>query len=953
MPNLQNTSYLYGSNAVFIEELYALYVANPESVDPEWRKYFASLGDNAHDVVGAVTGAAWKPHAKRIIGIMDKTDISQQKAKAASVQNNVASTDLENAIKAANLINAHRTYGHMYVNLDPLGIFMPKYNPELDFITHGFTEEDLEKNVYLGGTFGVDHAPLKDLLFYLKCTYSTRIGAEFMHIENSEERQWFQRKLEATAGTVSITEEEKFKALQDVMEAEQFENYLHIKFPGTKRFSIEGGENLISAFEVIIHNSVEYGVREFVVGMAHRGRLNVLTKVMGKAYHAMFAEFKGELPFPDFMEIPGDVKYHLGNSSDIEVKGHHIHLSLTPNPSHLEVVNGVVLGKVRAKQDLREDYDRNQVLGILVHGDAAFAGQGSVMEALSLSQLKAYHTGGTIHLVVNNQIGFTTSPEDARSTLYCTDIAKFISAPILHVNGDDAEAVVYAAKMAAEYRARFKKDVVLDIVCYRKYGHNEGDEPFFTQPLMYSAIKNKKNPADTYADSLIASGLITATDYQERKQKFKDFLDTEFTISQGFKVMKADWLEGNWSTLEQAQINRDEVETGVKLKLLKEIGTKLCTTPADFNLNPKIARQLETKLQMITTGKDLDWGIGEALAYATLVNENYKMRMTGQDVERGTFSHRHAVLIDQENEKHYMPINNLQIDQKSLLEISNSNLSEFGVLAFEYGYSITNPMMLTLWEAQFGDFANSAQVVIDQYIASGEAKWLRMSGIVLLLPHGYEGQGPEHSSARLERFLQLCARDNMQVANCTTPASFFHILRRQMHRNFRKPLIVMSPKSLLRHKLAVSKLEEMAEETRFQPVIGETDKIAPDDKVRRVIICSGKVYYDLYEKRAALKANDIAIIRMEQLYPFPTKYLADELVKYKNADIIWCQEEHENMGGFYFVEPRIEKVLISINHKSKRARYVGRTRAASPSVGYMKLHLMELAKFLEEAFKNN
>lgn len=949
MANLQNTSYLFGSNAVFIEELYGLYSKNPESVDPEWRSFFSSLGDNAQDILTSLNGASWRPNHNRIIGFVDKKEIAQQKAKTPSVA--ASAQDLGNAVKATNLINAYRTYGHMYVNLDPLGIVKPQYNAQLDFKTHGFSEEDLEQEVYIGGAFGVERAPLKDLYYVLNSTYSARIGAEFMHVENPEERSWFQRKLEATAGTVSITNEEKLTALQDVMEAEQFENYLHVKFPGTKRFSVEGGENLISALEVIVRNSAEGGVREFVLGMAHRGRLNTLTKVMGKPYHAMFSEFKGELPYPDYMEIPGDVKYHLGNSSDRQVNGQHIHLSLTPNPSHLEVVNAVVLGKVRAKQDMSGDKERAQVLGILIHGDAAFAGQGSVMEALSLSQLEAYHTGGTLHVVVNNQIGFTTNPKDSRSSTYCSDIAKFISAPILHVNGDDAEAVVYAAKLASEYRSLFKKDIVLDIVCYRKYGHNEGDEPFFTQPIMYNIIKSKKNPADSYAEHLIGSGLITAQDYQARKEKFKNFLDTEFAIAQDYKPAKADWLEGNWSQLKQSQARREEVETGVKSKTLKELGKKLCEVPQDFSVNPKIARQLEAKHLMIESGQGIDWGTGEALAYATLLNENYSIRMTGQDVRRGTFSHRHAVLVDQHNEKNYLPLNNLTAKQSAHLEIHNSNLSEFAVMAFEYGYSITNPMMLTIWEAQFGDFANGAQVIIDQYVASGEAKWLRMSGLVLLLPHGYEGQGPEHSSARLERFLQLCARDNMQVVNCTTPASFYHVLRRQMHRNFRKPLVVMSPKSLLRHKLVASSLSDVAEGTRFKPVIGETEKLVADAKVRKVIICSGKVYYDLLEKREQLKVNDVAIIRLEQIYPFPKFSLADELQKYANAEVVWCQEEHENMGAYYFVEPRIEKVLATINHKAKRAKYCGRMRSASPAVGYMKLHLNELAKFLEEAFK--
>jgi 2-oxoglutarate dehydrogenase E1 component len=946
MSQLKNTSYLFGSNAVFIEELYSKYSQDPSSVDQEWQNYFKSLNDNSAQIQKAATGAAWKPYKNRIIGAIDKEEL---KAKPAKTANAAASTeDMHNSLKAANLINSYRTYGHTDVVLDPLGLKQPAYHPELDYKSHGFSDADLDKTIHLGGTFGVENAPLRDLVHTLKSIYSNRVAAEFMHIESAEERNWLQRKLELTAGTVSISLDEKKTALQDIMEAEMFESFLHTKFPGTKRFSVEGLENSISCMEVIVRNSVQFGVREYVLGMAHRGRLNTLTKVMGKPYHAMLSEFKGELAFPDNMGIPGDVKYHLGTSSDIEIDGHKVHLSLTPNPSHLEVVNAVVLGRVRAKQDLRKDTDRSQVLGILVHGDAAFAGQGSVMEALALSQLKAYHTGGTMHVVSNNQIGFTTNPEDSRSTLYSTDIAKFIGAPIFHVNGDDAEAVVFVSKLASEYRAKFKKDVVIDVVGYRKYGHNEGDEPFFTQPVMYAAIKNKENPAQVYANKLISEGLVSAAEFETMQQTFKQKLDAEFTLSVGYKPNKADWLSANWSEFEAAKVDREEVVTGVKASKLKELGNKLCEYPKEFNINTKVLRQLEAKKKMIETGKDIDWGTGEALAFASLLDEGFHIRMSGQDVKRGTFSHRHAVLFDQETQQEFAPLNHLSDNQKAKLEIYNSNLSEFAVLAFEYGYSYADPMSLTIWEAQFGDFVNGAQVIIDQYISSGEAKWLRMSGLTMLLPHGYEGQGPEHSSARLERFLQSCASDNMQVLNCTTPASIYHALRRQQKRNFRKPLVVMSPKSLLRHKLAVSTFDEMKEGTKFEPVLG--DKEVSANKVTKAVICSGKVYYDLFEKRQELGRQDIALIRMEQLYPFPTVQLGMELAKYPNAEVIWCQEEHENMGAFYFVEPRIEKVLKAVKHKSTRARYIGRDRSASPAVGYMKLHTVESKKIMDSLF---
>jgi 2-oxoglutarate dehydrogenase E1 component len=948
MANLKSTSYLFGSNAVFIQELYNRYIKDPNSVDSDWRIYFSNLKDDPDTVSKEVSGAPWKPYAERIVGFIEKD--STPKNKPGVVSEMISEIAMQKSSRSAALINAYRSYGHTDVVLDPLGLKRPKYHSELDYKFHGFSESDLNDTVHVDGFFGVQKILLKDLVHYLKSTYSSRVAIEFMHMENVEERSWFINLLEKPNRFVNITKEEKLKALQDIMEAEMFESYLHVKFPGTKRFSLEGLESYIAAVECIVHDSCELGVREFVLGMAHRGRLNTLTKVMGKPYHAMLSEFKGNLAYPEGIDIPGDVKYHLGASNDIKIGGNDIHMTLTPNPSHLEVVNSVVLGKVRAKQDIKGDTARSQVLGILVHGDAAFAGQGSVMEALSLSQLTAYHTGGAIHIVTNNQIGFTTNPDDARSTMYCTDIAKFIGVPILHVNGDDPEAVVYAGKIAAVYRATFKKDVVLDIVGYRKYGHNEGDEPFFTQPLMYNVIKNKKNPAEIFSDKLIAENVITRDDYERKKNNFKNLLNEEFEISQTYKPKKADWLEGNWSKFKKADYDREEPETGYDPNKIKELGLRLCHLPDDFSANPKITRQLEAKRQMIETGKELDWGTGEALAFATLLDEGSLIRITGQDVERGTFSHRHASLFDQSKEVVYRPLNNLSASQKAFLEIKNSNLSEFAVLGFEYGYSFTHPTALTIWEAQFGDFANGAQVIIDQYISSGEAKWLRMNGLVMLLPHGYEGQGPEHSSARPERFLQLCAKDNMQVANCTTPASLFHILRRQLHRDFRKPLIIMSPKSLLRHKLAVSDLYEFKTGTSFKPVIDDNDKNILCDKITRVLICSGKVYYDLFEKRQELKLYYVALVRMEQLYPFPKKQLGEVLNKYKNAEVFWCQEEHKNMGAFFFVEPRIEKLLKDIKHKSKRAKYIGRASSASPAVGYMKLHIVELSNLLKEAF---
>ncbi len=951
--NIKVLSYLSGNNAAFIEELYRQFIRDANSVDVEWQRYFSSLGDSPADVEKALTGVSWKPSQNKVIGVVDKSEVaatSVKKHPSACSSADTSADDVRLSLGAISLLDAYRAYGHMGVMLDPLGITKPRYHHSLDYRSHGFTDEDLDREVKLGGRLGVDKIKLEALLSYLKATYSSRIATELMHIESSEERDWLQNMLESTAGQVEISKDERVRALSDVIEAEMFENYLHTKFPGTKRFSVEGLEGYIAGLETLVKESVKLGVKEFTLGMAHRGRLNVLTKVMRKPYHAMFSEFRGEMAFPLELGIPGDVKYHLGMSSDMIIDGKVVHMSLAPNPSHLEVVNAVVLGKVRAKQDMHGDKSRSEVLAILMHGDAAFAAQGSIMEALALSQLNVYHTGGTIHVVTNNQIGFTTNSSDARSTIYCTDIAKFIGAPIFHVNGDDIDAIVYVCKLAAKYRAIFKKDVVIDVVGYRKYGHNEGDEPLFTQPLMYNIIKNKMNPADTYAAKLMQEGVITETEVNLKKSEFKAKLDKEFEVSQNYKVEKADWLSGNWAKLGIANVHRIEADTGVALKKLTEIGKKLCEVPKDFNINLKIGRVLEAKAQMINSGKALDWAAGESLAFATLLEEGYPIRMTGQDVERGTFSHRHAVLVDQMSETRHIPMNNLSKEQKAFLEIKNSNLSEFGVLGFEYGYSFTNPNTLTIWEAQFGDFANGAQVVIDQYIASGEAKWLRMNGLVMLLPHGYEGQGPEHSSARLERFLQLCARDNMQVANPSTPASLFHILRRQLHRNFRKPLVIMSPKSLLRHKLAVSDLSEFKDGTKFQLILPESDKSIDAKDVKRVILCSGKVYYDLYERRQELKRKDIAIIRLEQIYPFPKISIAEEIKKYPDAEIVWCQEEHENMGAYYFVDPRMEKVLSTMGHKYTRVRYIGRNRSASPAVGYMKLHIVELAKLLEDAF---
>jgi 2-oxoglutarate dehydrogenase E1 component len=944
---MDHQSPLFANNAAFIEELYQLYLTNPKNVDVSWQGYFDSLREDKNELAKSLAVSGNLKGRPKVVGVQEV--IAPVKAKGAVNQNSDSEIAIR-SVRAAKLIDAYRAYGHSDVKLDPLNYFNPQYHPELDYKTHGFRDEDLEKQVLIAKDNTV---LLKDLVAYLKNIYCSGIAADFMHIESSEEREWIQDQLEARADQYVLTKDEKLIALEMTTKAEMFENYLHVKFPGTKRFSVEGLENSISALKFIVTESVKCGVEEFIFGMAHRGRLNVLTNIMGKSFASMFSEFKGELAFPKEMRIPGDVKYHLGASLDTEVEGKKVHMSLTPNPSHLEVVNAVVLGKVRAKQDLIHDYERSKVLGVLLHGDAAFAGQGSVMEALSLSQLKGYHTGGTLHVVTNNQIGFTTDHTDSRSTNYATDIAKFIGAPIFHVNGDDAESVVFASKLAANYRAKFKKDVVIDVVGYRKYGHNEGDEPAFTQPVMYNIIRNKKNPAELYSQKLIFNSVITESEYENMKIKFKTHLEEEFEKSKTFVPVKADWLEGgSWSKFASSQHGMKSDATGLTKAQYQSCAEVISTiSEKDFAVNPKIQKLLELRAQTLKVGVGLDWATCELLAYAALVEEGYHVRMTGQDVERGTFSHRHAVLTDQNTGAKYHIINSCRSDRKTgCFEVKNSNLSEFGVLGFEYGYSITDPNTLTIWEGQFGDFANGAQVVIDQYITSGEVKWLRMSGLALLLPHGYEGQGPEHSSARLERFLQLAADNNIQVANPTTPASIFHLMRRQLHRNFRKPLIIMSPKSLLRHKLVVSTYDDIAEGTSFKPIIDDEKFNKNAEKVKQLVFCSGKVYYDILEKREELARDDIAIVRLEQLYPFEGTLLSNIIAKYKKAKVVWVQEEHKNMGAYNFVSNKIEDIIYDVTGKFERLQYIGRPESASPAVGYMKLHQAELSEFLNKIF---
>ncbi|MGH6990390.1 MAG: 2-oxoglutarate dehydrogenase E1 component [Stellaceae bacterium] len=852
------------------------------------------------------------------------------------------------SLRAVALVRAYRVQGHLLADLDPLELTRRKDHPDLDPATYGLTEADMDRPIYIDGLLGFETATLHQIIAACRETYCGHVGIEYMHIQELEQRKWIQRRIEVPRNQTEFTAEGKRAILDRLTVAEGLERFLDKRYTGTKRFGLEGGESQIPAFEQVIKRGGQLGVKELVIGMAHRGRLNVLTNVMGKPFAALFSEFQGNPANPDDVQGSGDVKYHLGTSTDREFDGNNVHLSLTANPSHLEVVNPVVLGKVRAKQRQRGDRNRTEVIGLLIHGDAAFAGQGLVGETLELSELKGYRTGGTIHFIINNQIGFTTMPAAARSGPYPSDIAKTIQAPIFHVNGDDPEAVVHVTRIATEYHLRFKKDVVVDIFCYRRHGHNEGDEPAFTQPLMYQAIANHPTTRAIYAERLVAEGTVAAGEPEQMAQAFQDHLQAQFEAAKGYRPNKADWLEGVWSGLSVASGDERRGETSVPLDLLKEVGAALTAMPTDFHPNRKIARQLEQKKEAIEQGEGIDWATGEALACGTLLAEGTFVRLSGQDSGRGTFSQRHAVLVDQENEEKYIPLQHVR-DRQAPFEVLDSPLSEAAVLGFEYGYSLAEPNALIMWEAQFGDFANGAQVITDQFISSGEAKWLRMSGVVMLLPHGYEGQGPDHSSARLERFLQMCGDDNWQICNLTTAANYFHALRRQVHRNFRKPLIIMTPKSLLRSSEVASRLDEMGPGTSFHRVICETDEIAPDDKIRRVVLCSGKVYFDLRHQRRERKIDDVAILRVEQLYPFPVKSLAAGLTRYKNAEIVWCQEEPQNMGAWNFVDRRIEALAARLDIKATRPLYAGRPEMAATATGLLRRHNAEQARLVEHA----
>ncbi len=941
---LEQTSFLYGTNAPFLEEMYARYLADPASVDPGWRTFFDELGVDNRRLFERLQEAR-RPHPSRTAGTASGI------VTGAGLQDATAKKLIRDHLRVIMLIRAYRVRGHLIADLDPLGLARNEHHPELDPRTYGFEDADFEREFYLDYVLGLETATLRKIMEVLRKTYSGTVGVEFLHIQDPEQKAWIQAKIEGTGGIWDASAEEKREILEQLTATEAFETFLHRKFPGTKRFGIDGGESTIPALEAVIRTASELGVEEVVIGMPHRGRLNVLANVMGKPYAAILSEFQGEA-VRDSVLGSGDVKYHLGTSTDRTMpSGNKLHLSLTANPSHLEAVDPVVMGKARAKQRQRGDVERSRVMGLLLHGDAAFIGQGVVHECLEMSELKGYRIGGTVHLIINNQIGFTTSPAQARSSPYPSDVARGVQCPVFHVNGDDPIAVIQVAKLATEFRQRFKKDVVIDMWCYRRHGHNESDEPSFTQPIMYKTIARHPTVRQIYAQRLEREGLIRPGEAEEMLEDFRRRLEAAHEASRNYRSNQADWLQGAWKGLRAAPLTYVRGATATELDRLRELGRRMTTLPETLDVHPRLRRVINQRRKAIESGERIDWATAEHLAFATLLVEGFPVRLSGEDVGRGTFSQRHAVIVDQTTEEHYIPLAHLAPDQASV-EIVDSMLSEEGVLGFEYGYSLADPNALTVWEAQFGDFANGAQVYFDQFISSGEAKWLRMSGLVCFLPHGYEGQGPEHSSARPERFLQLYAEHNLQVVNCTTPANFFHVLRRQLHRDFRKPLICLTPKSLLRHRRCVSALADMAPGTSFHRVMYEEPPSESDAAVERVIMCSGKIFYELQQARdERALGGKVALVRLEQLAPFPEEALTEELARYpRAATYVWCQEEPRNMGAWFFVAPRIENLLEALGKEQRRLSYAGRRPSASTATGYYAQHEHEQRQLIEEAF---
>jgi 2-oxoglutarate dehydrogenase E1 component len=970
------TSFLQGANAAYIEEMQAQYERNPGSVTDEWRHFFASLKEERPPRDG--NGHAGPSWARPLAVLQEKSELLdaltgdwggvergvRDRLKARAQSHGIALDPIasvratQDSIRALMLIRAYRVMGHLAADLDPLGLVARKMHKELRPETYGFTEADLDRPIFIDKVLGLEIATVREILRILRRTYCRHIGVEFMHITSPAQKSWLQERIEGRDKDITFTVEGKKAILNKLIEAETFEKFADVKYTGTKRFGLDGAESMVPALEQIIKRGGQLGVKEIVIGMAHRGRLNVLANVLSKPLRAIFNEFKGGSFKPDDVDGSGDVKYHLGASSDRAFDGNTVHLSLTANPSHLEIVDPVVLGKVRAKQDQHgcKPGERTPVLPLLIHGDAAFAGQGVVAECFGLSGLKGHRTGGSIHFIINNQIGFTTNPGYSRSSPYCSDVAKMVEAPIFHVNGDNPETVVHVAKIATEFRQKFQKPVVIDMFCYRRHGHNESDEPAFTQPLMYQAIKAHPSTVEIYSKRLIEEGVVAAQDVAGMTASFRARLDEELAAADSYKPNKADWLDGRWSDIGFADDEARRGQTGVAIDTLRDVGRRITSIPQDFHAHKTIQRLLQRRREMVERGSGIDWAMAEHLAFGTLLNEGFPVRLSGQDSERGTFSQRHSVLFDQESERRYTPLKYVAPGQ-GRFEVINSMLSEEAVLAFEYGYTLAEPNALTMWEAQFGDFANGAQVVFDQFISSGERKWLRMSGLVCLLPHGYEGQGPEHSSARLERFLQLCAEDNWQVANCTTPANYFHILRRQLHRKFRKPLVIMTPKSLLRHKRVLSSLAELGPGTSFHRVLwddaqldpGAGIHLRPDRDMRRVVLCSGKVYWDLYEAREAAGIDDVYLLRVEQYYPFPARTLITELARFPNSDVVWAQEEPKNMGAWSFMEPNLEWVLQHLELAVKRPVYAGRPASAATATGLLSRHTQEQKTLLQQA----
>jgi 2-oxoglutarate dehydrogenase E1 component len=961
--DFEKTSFLSKSNSAFIEQMYLKFINKDTDLPEDWSNYFEGMGEELNIIAKEINGPSWSLKKKIDIDeLQKKIDKDDKKLPKNKNQINLDNEEINKlngySIKAVALIRSYRQRGHLIAKLDPLGLLKTEYLEELHPESYGFQKKDYQKKIYLDGVINKQYSSIKEILGFLKKTYCGHIGYEYMHISNPTERKWFRDRVEKSEDTLQFTKNGKEAILNKLIQAEGFEKFLHKKYVGTKRFGLDGGESLIPALEQIIKIGGQSKIKEVKIGMSHRGRLNVLANVLQKSYKRIFNEFAGEFNSSS-EEGAGDVKYHLGASSNREFDGNSVHVSLTDNPSHLEAVNPVVLGQTRAKQFFHKDRERKKVIPILIHGDAAFAGQGVVAECFAMSGLPGHNTGGTIHIIINNQIGFTTSPRFARSSPYPSDVAKMVDAPIIHANGDDPEAVVYAARIATEFRLKFNRDVVIDLFCYRRFGHNEGDEPSFTQPLMYEKIRSHPSPIKVYGNRLVAENMISNDKIENLIKNFKELLDDQFKNAKNYKP-QIEWFEGTWSAYRPEKGKDKRGITGADTKKLLEISEKINAIPEKLNLHKTIVKILNSRRESVKNGSNIDWSTAEALAFGSLLDEGYPVRLVGQDSGRGTFSQRHSVLRNQIDNSRYVPLNNISNNQKQF-EIVDSFLSELAVLGFEYGYSLVEPNTLTLWEAQFGDFANGAQVVIDQFIASGERKWSRASGLVLLLPHGYEGQGPEHSSARLERFLQLCSNDNMQVMNCTTPANYFHALRRQMHRDFRKPLIIMAPKSLLRNKYCVSYLEDFNKDNSFHRILWDHAidpktngfiKLKKNSGIKKVIMCSGKVYFDLLDAREKLKKDDVILFRIEQLYPFPAKTLVKELKPYaKNAKYYWCQEEPKNMGAWFSVRDYIQWTLETINAKNKEIFYIGRSPDASPATGYAKRHISQQQEIINKVFE--